>query len=110
RFDRRDKWPEILGAERRPDLLDDLATAILERFLEAADGFVAECVVGGDRDDLLVALVAGPLAERVVGLRARPAGADQIREILEPALREVIGRRDGRDVHCLELGADRRKR
>src|SRR4029078_6681676 len=78
-------------------------------FLEAADGLVAECVVSGDRDDLLIALVAGPLAESVVGLRARPACADQIREVFELALREVVRRRDRRNVHRLEFGTDRRK-
>ncbi len=66
----RDVGPEVLGAERRPDFLDHLAAAILERLLEAAEHFVAEGIVGGDGDDFLVALVAGPLAERMVRLRA----------------------------------------
>ena len=77
---RRDVRPEVLGAERRPDLLDDLPAAGLEGALEAADHLVAEGVVGADRDDLLVALFAGPLAERMARLRARPAGADQVRD------------------------------
>ena len=109
RLDRRDEWPEVLGAERGPDLLDDLAAAILKRLLEAADDLVAEGVVRRDRDDLFVALIARPLAERMMGLRARPAGADQIREVLELALREIVRRRDRRNVHCLEFGTDRRK-
>ena len=77
-LDGRDVGPEVLGAERRPDLLDDLAAAGLERALEAADHLVAEGIVGADGDDLLVALLAGPLAERMARLRARPAGADEV--------------------------------
>ena len=65
RLDGRDVRPEVLGAERRPDLLDDLPAAGFEAALEAADHLVAERVVGADRDDLLVALLAGPLAERM---------------------------------------------
>src|ERR1017187_7328225 len=64
-LDGRDVRPEILGAKRGPDLLDYLAAAVLERLLETADRFVAEGIVGADRDDLLVALLAGPLAERM---------------------------------------------
>ncbi len=76
RLDRRDERPEVLGAERRPDLLNNLAAAILKRLLEAADDLVAEGVVRRDRDDLFVALIACPLAKRMMGLRTRPAGAD----------------------------------
>ena len=65
----RDIGPEVLGAERRPDLLDDLAAAILERLLKAADRLIAERIIGADGDDLLVSLVAGPLAERMMRLR-----------------------------------------
>jgi hypothetical protein len=73
-LDGRQVRAEVLGAERRPDLLDDLAAALLERLLEAAHHLVAERVVGGDHRDLLVALLAGPFAERVARLRAGPAG------------------------------------
>jgi len=49
--------------------LDDLAAAILVRLLETADRLVTERVVGADRDDFLVALIASPCSERVVRLR-----------------------------------------
>src|ERR1700730_11752468 len=78
-FDGRDVGAEILGADRDPDFLNDLAATILERLLEAADHLVAEGIVGADGGDLLETLVAGPLAERMARLRARPAGADEIR-------------------------------
>src|SRR5262249_24774266 len=71
--------PKFLGAERRPDFWDDLPAAGLECALEAADDLIAERIVGADRRDLLVALVAGPLAERMAWLRAAPAGADHVR-------------------------------
>ena len=61
-------------------------------------------------DDFLVALVAGPLAERMVRLRARPAGADEIRILAELPLRQVVGRRDRGDVKRLFGGAHRRQR
>src|ERR1700704_3223721 len=63
-----DVGAEILGTERRPDLLDDLPAAILECFLETADDLIAESIVGADGDDFLVALLAGPLPERMAGL------------------------------------------
>jgi hypothetical protein len=84
-FEGRDIGPEILGVERRPDFLDDLAATVLEGLLKAAGRLVAERIIGGDGDDLLIALVAGPLAERVVRLRARPTGADEIGIIAELA-------------------------
>jgi len=68
-LDGRDVGPEILGADRRPDFLDDLAATSFERPLEAADHLVTEGIGGADRDDLLIALVAGPLSERVAWLR-----------------------------------------
>ena len=64
-LDRRDVGPEILGSDRRPDLLHDLAAAVLECLLEAAERFVTEGIIGGDGGDPLVALLAGPLPERM---------------------------------------------
>jgi hypothetical protein len=108
--DRRDVGSEILGAERRPDLLDDLPAAGFERALEAADNLVAERIIGADRGDLLVALIAGPLPERMARLRAAPAGADQVRIFGEIPLRQVVGGGDRHDINGLLGGADRRQR
>jgi len=66
--DGRDVGPEVLGAERWPDLLDDLSAAGLERALETTDDLVAESIIGADRGDLLVALLAGPLPKRMAWL------------------------------------------
>src|SRR5215468_9935886 len=55
--------PKIDGSERWPDFLDDLAPAFFEGPLEAPDALVAEGVVGRDRRDALVTLLAGPLSE-----------------------------------------------
>lgn len=66
---RRDVWLEVLGAERRPNLLHDLAAAILKGLLEATDGFIAEGIIGTDHDDFLVALIASPSSKRMMGLR-----------------------------------------
>src|SRR5581483_2488788 len=90
-LDRRDVRSEVLGAERGPDLLHDLAAAILERFLESTRYLVTECVVGCDADNLLVALITGPLPKRVMRLRRRPACADEIGILVELALGEVVG-------------------
>src|SRR5205807_2973646 len=55
--------------------------------------FVAERVVAADRRDLLVLEGRGdPFAERVGGLAARPAGADQVGRALP--LGEVVGGTD----------------
>ena len=78
--------------------------------LEAADDLIAESIVGADRDDLLVALVAGPLSERVARLRARPAGPDHVRKFGQVALRQVVSRRDRHDVDRLVGRADGRQR
>src|SRR5262249_37933652 len=75
---RRDVGPEVLGADRRPDLLHDLPAAGLEGALETADDLIAERIVGADRRDLLVTLVAGPLPERMARLRAAPARAEEV--------------------------------
>src|SRR6266852_4336273 len=77
-LDGRDVRSEILSAKRRPDFLDDLAAAILERLLETTDDLVAEGIVRADGDNLLVALVAGPLPERMAGLGACSTGSDEI--------------------------------
>src|SRR5262245_4739013 len=88
--------PEIDGSERWPDLLDDLAAALFERPLETPDGLVAEGVVGRDRYDALVSLLTGPLSEGVGRLRARPAGAHEIRVLVRLPLGEIIRCRHGR--------------
>src|SRR5258708_19945016 len=75
---RRNIRSEVLGADRRPDFLEDLPAAGLEGALETADDLVTEGIVGADRGDLLVALVAGPLPKRMAWLRTGPAGADEI--------------------------------
>src|SRR5262245_64977840 len=64
-LDRRDVGTEVLGADRRPDFLHDLAAAVLERLLEAACCLVTKCIVGGDEADPFVALLAGPVAKRM---------------------------------------------
>ena len=109
-LDLRDIGPEILGADRRPELLDDLAAAILEGLLEAAERLVAERVVGGDGDDFLVALIAGPLAERMGGLRRHEGGTHHVGELFLFALPEVVGGRDRADVEHLVFRGDGRQR
>src|SRR5216683_930928 len=80
---------EIGGIERGPELLDDLAAGVLEGALEAARHLPAEGEVVADHRDLAVAqIVVDPLAERLGGLRARPAGADDVRAAL--ALGDVL--------------------
>ena len=69
---------------------------------------VAEGVVGGHADHGLEAVLARPFAERVVRLRARPAGAHDVRVLFEVALREVVGCRDREHVHRLQPVADGR--
>ena len=92
----RNEGPEVDRSERRPDLLDDLAAAGFERLLEPADGLVAEGIVGGDRHDALVSLLAGPLPERMGGLGARPAGAHEVGILVGVALRQIIRGRNRR--------------
>jgi hypothetical protein len=48
-------------------------------------------LVVSDGDDRLVALVAGPLPERVVRPRTRPAGADEIGILRQVALGQIGG-------------------
>src|SRR4029434_434568 len=105
-----DGWnvgPEILRAERHPYLLDDLATAILESFLKAADLFVTEGIIGRDRDNALVAIIAGPLPEWVVRLRRHPTGEHEIRIFVDLPLREVVSCGDRADVKHLLGSGDR---
>ena len=109
-LERRDVGPEVLGADRRPDLLHDLAAAVLERLLEAAERFVAEGIVGRDGSDPLVALLARPLPERMTGLRRHEGRAHHVGIFLEVALPQVIGRRNRADVEHLLAGRDRRQR
>src|SRR6516162_7180597 len=59
---------------RQHELVIARPAAGLECALEAADDLIAERIVGADRRDLLVALVAGPLPEWMARLRAAPAG------------------------------------
>src|SRR5262252_4399472 len=106
----RNVGPEVLGADRRPDPLDDLPAAGLECALEAADDLIAERIVGADRRDLLVALVAGPLPEWMARLRAAPAGADEVGILGQIALSQIVGGRNGRDIDGFVGGADRRQR
>ena len=106
---RRDVGPEILGADRRPDFLHDLAAAVLEGLLEAAERFVAEGIIGGDGADPLVALLAGPLPERMGGLRRHEGRAHHVGIFLEVALAEIVGGRDRADVEHLLARRDRRQ-
>src|SRR5262249_55951365 len=108
--DGRNVGAEVLGAERWPDLLNDLPATGLERALETADDLIAKSIVGADRRDPLVTLVAGPLPERMAWLRAAPAGADQVWVFGQIALGQVVGRRNGHDVDCFVGRADRRQR
>ena len=101
---------EVLRADRRPDLLDDLPAAGFEGALEAADDLVPEGIVGADGGDLLVTLIAGPLPERMARLRTAPARADEIGIFGQIALGEVVSRRNGRDVDGFVGGAHRRER
>ncbi len=80
----------VARAERRVELLDDLAAAVGEGVREAAAVLVAEGVVRADRDDALPALVGGPVARRMHRRGADPAaGADVVVDAL--ALAEVVG-------------------
>src|SRR5215469_9766023 len=106
----RDVRTEVLGADRRPDLLDDLPAAGLECPLETADDLIAERIVGADRRDLLVALVAGPLPEWMARLRAAPAGACEVGIFGQIALGQIVRCRNGRDIDGFVGGADRRQR
>src|SRR5262245_18883768 len=72
-LDRWDVGSKVDRTERGPDFLYDPASAILERLLESAYDFVAEGEIGADRDYPLISLLARPFAERMAGLRARPA-------------------------------------
>src|SRR5262249_14204386 len=108
--DGRNVGPEVLGADWWPDLLDDLPAAGLECALETADDLVAESIVGADRHDLLVALVAGPLPERMAWLPAAPAGADPVRIFGQTGVGQVVRRRTGHDVACFGGGAARGQR
>src|SRR5581483_7039502 len=99
---------EILGAERRPDLLNHLSAAMLECLLEAADHLVAKRIVRTNGGDLLVALLASPLSERMARLRARPAGADEIGKLRKIPLCQVVGGRNRCDIDRLAR-ADRCK-
>ena len=107
---RRDVGAEILGADRRPDLLHDLAAAILERLLEAAERLVTEGIVGGDGGDPLVALLAGPLPERMARLRRHEGRPHHVGIFVEVALPEIVGGRDRADVEHLLARRDRRER
>ena len=100
---------EVVGVERRPDLLDDPPALFLEDVLEAADRLVAERVVHADRRDLPVLRVLDePLREGVHRLARGPAGADDPLRGL--ALRDVIGGDDGigrRDLLAIDVGLER---
>ena len=61
-------------------------------------------------DDPLVTLVAGPLAERMIGLRWHPAGEHKIGILGDLTLREIVGGGDGAHVKHLVFGRDRRER
>src|ERR1700731_2317086 len=93
--------PKSLGPERRQKFLNNAPAAILERLLESADDFVAKRVVGADRSNLLVTLIASPLPEGMARLRARPAGPDQVGKLAGIALRQVVRCRDRDDVDGL---------
>jgi hypothetical protein len=81
-FDARNVRPEVLGAERHPHFLHDLAAAILEGLLESANLLVAEGVIGADRGDALIALLASPLPERMGRLRRDPRGEYGVRKFV----------------------------
>jgi len=86
---------KVGGAERGPELLDDLAARFLEGALETRGHFPPECKVVADHRDLPVAqVVVGPLAKGMRGLGAGPAGADDVGAPL--ALGDVLGRDDGK--------------
>src|SRR5262249_22665584 len=103
-FDRRNIRPEVLGTDRRPDFLNDLAAAVLERLLKAALLFVTEGIVSCYRDHLLVSLLAGPFTDCVRRLRRAPTSADEIREVTELTLGQVVCRRDRGDIQNLFAG------
>ena len=66
--------------------------------------------VGADRHDLLVALFAGPLPQRMHRLRTRPAGSDHVRILGQVALRQVIRGCHRGNENRLVLRADRPQR
>src|SRR3989442_2741178 len=81
---------EVVGVQRRPDLLDDLPAILLEGLLEPADGFPSEGVVGADGGDLAVLRVlVDPVTEDVHGLARVPSRSHDPLGGL--ALREVVG-------------------
>ena len=66
-LDARNVRTEVLGAERHPVFLHNLTAAILEGLLESANLLVPEGVIGADRGDALIALLASPLPDAWVG-------------------------------------------
>src|SRR5262249_61310412 len=83
-------------AERRPQLLDDLAAGVLERLVEARHDFVPEGEVVGDRGDLLVAERLRRICpERLRRLTRRRRRAHE--EWRRLALGQVVGGRARRD-------------
>ncbi len=108
-FDARNVWPEILGAERYPHFLHDLAAAILEGLLEPANLLVPEGVVGADRGDTLIALLASPLPERMGRLRRDPRGQYRVRKFVGLTLGNVVPGGDGTDEERLSLVRNRRQ-
>jgi len=101
--------PEVGGAERREELLNDLAAGVLERPLEGGARLVAEReVLGDDRDLPVLEGLVDPLAERVGRLARRPARAHDV--LAAPTLGQILGgdgRRERRDLAALDVRQER---
>jgi hypothetical protein len=94
---RKRKLFDPAGVDRRPDLLHDLATVVLEHALEAAADLLGISeVVGEDRHPLVAQHLCRILPERMAGLRRTRRCPHEPR--IDVALREILGgRRRGND-------------
>ena len=95
---------EVGGLERRADLLDDLAAALLEHVAEPFLGVVAGAVVGDQRHDLVDVVLQTPLRHRRRRLRQRERSAHDVGRLLGDHRR----RRGGDDLRHFRFGRDRR--
>ncbi|CCE10035.1 hypothetical protein BRAS3843_370020 [Bradyrhizobium sp. STM 3843] len=95
---------EVRIGERHLDLFDDLAAAGGEVLLERRQGVIARRVVGGQRCDLLDAVLRRPVADDGRGLRQGEAGAHDVGRLLGD------DRGAGRHHHFRDLALGRQRR
>jgi hypothetical protein len=89
RLERSDLGQERLELDlrkRQRQLLDDLAAALFERFLEAARRLLARGVLPGDRDRGLLFLLGHHLAHRKARLRIGERHAEHVRAHSGPVI------------------------